>query len=107
MQNHRSKKKPYTNIAPRYQTGGIVKKSKIDKKHPHWTLSGKLGAIGGVMALAKEDGIPWSEIPPHRRDRYFDIKGVSKIQSISPAEAKYLPPKSPWWPYLKLSSKEK
>ena len=103
MQNHRSKKKPYANIAPRYRTGGIVKKSKIDKDHPHWTLSGKLEAIGGVMALAKEDGIPWSEIPPHRRDRYFNTKGVYKIQSISPAEAKYLPPKSSWWQYLKLS----
>ena len=103
MQNHRSKKKPYTNIAPRYQTGGIVKKPKTDKKHPHRTLNDKLEAIGGVMALAKEDGIPWSEIPKHRRDRYFDIKGVSKIQSISPAEQEYLPKDSPWLPFLKSS----
>ena len=103
MQNHRSKKKPYTNIAPRYQRGDIVKKSKIDKKHAHWTLSEKLEAIGGVMALAKEDGIPWSEIPPHLQKRYFNTKGVPEIQSISLAEQEYLPPKSPWSPYLKLS----
>ena len=103
MQNHRSKKKPYANIAPRYQRGDIVKKPKTDKKHAHWTLSKKLKDIGGVMALAKKDGIPWSEIPPHRRKRYFNTKGVPEIQSISLAEKEYLAPESPWWPYLKLS----
>jgi len=103
MQNHRSKKKPYANIAPRYQRGDIVKKSKIDKKHAHWTLSEKLEAIGGVMAFAKKDGIPWSKIPPHRRKRYFNTKGVPEIQLISLEEAKYLPPESSWWRYLKLS----
>ena len=103
MQNHRSKKKPYANIAPRYQTGDIVKKSKIDKKHPHWTLNDKIRKIQDVMAFAKKDGIPWSEIPPHRRKRYFNTKGVPEIQSISLAEQEYLPPKTPWSPYLKLS----
>jgi len=103
MQNHRSKKKPYANIAPRYQRGDIVKKSKIDKKHAHWTLNDKLEAIGGVIAFAEKDGIPWSKIPPHRRKHYFNTKGVPEIQPISPAEKEYLPPESPWLKYLKLS----
>ena len=104
MQNHRSKKKPYANIAPRYQRGDIVKKSKIDKKHAHWTLNKKLKDIEEVMIFAKKvDGRPWSEIPPHLQKRYFNTKGVPEIQSISLAEQEYLPPKSPWSPYLKLS----
>ncbi len=104
MQNHRSKKKPYTNIAPRYQTGDIVKKSKIDKKHPHWTLNDKIRKIQDVMAFAKRaETRSWSEIPKHRQKRYFNTKGVPEIQSISLAEQEYLPPESPWSPYLKLS----
>jgi len=103
MQNHRSKKKPYANIAPRYQTGDIVKKPKTDKNHPHRTLNDKIRKIQDVMAFAEKDGTPWSEIPKHRQKRYFDIKGVLKKQSLSPAEQEYLAPKSPWLPYLESS----
>ena len=103
MQNHRSKKKPYANIAPRYQTGDIVKKPKTDKNHPHRTLNDKIRKIQDVMAFAEKDGTPWSEIPKHIQKRYFNTKGVPEIQSLSPAEKEYLPPKSRFWKYLKLS----
>ena len=104
MQNHRSKKKPYANIAPRYQTGDIVKKSKIDKDHPHWTLNKKIEKIQRVMDFAeKAETRPWSEIPIHNQNRYFNTKGVPKRQPLSPAEKEYLPKDSPWLPFLKSS----